>query len=113
MKEAVVHDHPPKSAPPIEDSALAAAAGFFRAAGDVERLRLLAHLRSGEWCVGELADALEEGMSTISQRLKLLRSEGLVRRRREGKHVFYALADDHVGALLGAALAHAAEKREP
>ncbi|MGZ3420521.1 MAG: ArsR/SmtB family transcription factor [Polyangiales bacterium] len=113
MKEAADHVHPPKASPPIEDSALAAAAGFFRAAGDVERLRLLAHLRSGEWCVGELASALEEGMSTISQRLKLLRGEGLVRRRREGKHVYYALADDHVGALLGAALAHAAERREP
>ena len=48
-------------------------------------------------------------MSTVSQRLRLLRSERLVARRRDGKHVYYALADAHVGELLQAALEHAAE----
>lgn len=105
------HAHAPRALPRISEHALEAAAGFFRAAGDVERLRLLAHLRDGERCVGELADAMDEGMSTISQRLKVLRGEGLVRRRRDGKHVRYALADGHVADLLGAALAHAGELR--
>ena len=91
------------------EKTLARAAGFFRAAGEVARLRLLSHLMEGEWCVSELAEALGEGMSTISQRLRILRAEGLVERRREGKHVYYALADEHVASLLESALAHAAE----
>ncbi|MEO7094099.1 MAG: metalloregulator ArsR/SmtB family transcription factor [Polyangiales bacterium] len=92
------------------EKTLARAAGFFRAAGEVARLRLLSHLMDGEWCVSELAAALDEGMSTISQRLRILRAEGLVERRREGKHVYYMLADAHVASLLESALAHAAEE---
>ena len=64
-----------------------------------------------EWCVTELAEALGESLSTVSQRLRVLRSEGLVSRRRKGKHVYYALADDHVVDLLRAAIEHAAEPR--
>lgn len=90
--------------------ALEAAAGFFRAAGDVERLRLLSVLRSGEWCVSELADAVGEGLSAVSQRLKILRTEGLVARRRDGKHILYSLADEHVAALLASAIEHAQER---
>lgn len=104
------HDHGPRAAdaPPL--AALEAAAGFFRAAGDVSRLRLLTVLRSGEWCVSELAEALGEGLSTVSQRLKVLRTEGLVARRRDGKHVLYSLADAHVAALLASAIEHAQER---
>jgi DNA-binding transcriptional ArsR family regulator len=56
-----------------------------------------------------LVAAREEKFSTVSQRLRILRSEGLVVRRREGKHIFYALADRHVADLLNNALAHAEE----
>lgn len=96
----------------MDPRALEAAAGFFRAAGDAGRLRILTELRDGERCVSDLAAASDDGMSTMSQRLKVLRSEGLVRRRRDGKHVLYALADAHVLALVDTALAHAEDHRK-
>lgn len=92
------------------EAAFTRAAAIFRAAGDVARLRLLAHLAESEWCVSELAETLGEGLSTVSQRLRLMRAEGLVRRRREGRHIFYALADRHVADLLRNALEHASER---
>lgn len=106
--------HPPRgrARPAVDARALEAAAGFFRAAGDAGRLRILTELREGERCVSDLAALAEDGMSTMSQRLKVLRAEGLVRRRRDGKHVLYALADDHVLALVDTALAHALDHRK-
>lgn len=100
-----------RAAPAVDPAALEAAAAFFRAAGEVSRLRLLTCLQGGEWCVSELAEAMGEGLSTISQRLKVLRTEGLVSRRRDGKHILYSLADAHVAGLLAAALEHAQERR--
>lgn len=85
------------------------AAGYLRAAGDPARLKVLVQLASGERCVSELADSSGEGLSTTSQRLKLLRAEGLVVRRREGKHVFYALSDRHILDLVLGVLEHARE----
>ena len=83
------------------------AAAFFRAAGDPSRLQLLERLGSGEACVSELADGFNVGPSTLSQRLRVLRDVGLVQRRRDGRHVYYALANKHVHAILKAALDHA------
>ncbi len=89
--------------------ALDRAARLFFALGDEARLRLLVLLEGGERCVGELVEVLGEKFSTVSQRLRLLRSEGLVVRRRDGNHLHYALADRHVAVLLRNALDHAAE----
>lgn len=89
------------------------AASLFRALGDAPRLQLLQYLRRGEACVTELVTTLNEKFSTVSQRLRLLRSEGLVRRRRAGNHIYYALADRHVADLIDNALAHAAELEAP
>ncbi|NOU32425.1 MAG: helix-turn-helix transcriptional regulator [Polyangiaceae bacterium] len=86
------------------------AAAIFRAAGDVSRLRLLERLSQGEWCVSELAEAAQVGMSTVSQQLRLLRSERLIARRRAGKHIYYRLADAHIMELLRGALEHAKEQ---
>jgi len=95
----------------ISDRAFERAAAIFRAASDESRLRLLQRLSEGEWCVSELAEAANVGLSTVSQQLRLLRAEHLVRRRRAGKHVFYELADDHVASLLRTALEHATETK--
>lgn len=102
-------EHKPGKLSTVSEAAFGRAAAIFRAAGDVPRLRLLAHLAESEWCVSELAEALGEGLSTVSQRLRLLRAEGLVRRRREGRHIFYTLTDGHVAGLLRNALEHASE----
>lgn len=112
-EDTCAHDHEARPAvTPADDDVAMRAAGIFRAMGDVERLRLLEHLSlGGEHCVSELAEVSRVAMSTVSQRLRLLRSERLVSRRRDGKHIYYALADEHVGELLRAALEHAAEER--
>ncbi len=89
--------------------ALDRAAALFRALGDPARLRLLVLLEQGERCVSELVDVLGEKFPTVSQRLRLLRTEGLVVRRRDGNHLHYALADRHVADLVKTALEHAAE----
>ncbi len=85
------------------------AARMLHAAGDEARLRLMVRLSEGEMCVTEISAESGEGMSTISQRLKILRNEGLVVGRREGKHVFYSLADRHVYDVILSILAHADE----
>ena len=77
--------------------------------GDPPRLRILEMLAERELCVTEIVETLGEKFSTVSQRLRLLRTEGLVLRRRKGTHIFYGLADRHVAELLQNALAHAAE----
>ena len=93
----------------VRPEALEVAARLFRAIGDTPRLRLLALLGQGEACVTELAQAEHENISTISQRLRVLRSEHLVVRKRRGKHINYGLADQHVMDLVFNALAHASE----
>ena len=95
--------------PEVSDSAFERAAALFRAAGDLARLRLLHRLDAGECCVTELAEASETKLSTLSQQLRVLHAERIVKRRREGKHIYYSLADDHVRELVRAALVHAGE----
>ena len=85
------------------------AARLFRALGDAPRLRLLGLLNGRELCVTEIVEAMGEKFPTVSQRLRLLRGEGLIARRRQGTHIYYALADRHVADLITNALAHAAE----
>ena len=77
-----------------------------------ERLRLLERLGQSEACVGELATEFNCGTPTISQRLKILHQEGLISRRRDGKHIYYQLDDDHVKQLLDNVLAHVTHTHE-
>ena len=103
------HYHEPRSESQVDLQAIERAAAIFRCAGDPGRLRILARLTEGEFCVTELATEMGENMSTISQRLRHLRAQRLVRTWRDGKHIYYSLADEHVGELVRAALDHAAE----
>jgi DNA-binding transcriptional ArsR family regulator len=107
------HDgHPPR--PPVRlppPGHIAVVAAMFRALGDPERLRLLIRLAAGEACVSELAEQEREKLSTVSARLKALHAVRLVTRRREAKHIFYALADEHVWPMVRNAVDHAAEDR--
>lgn len=93
---------------PADAEVVARAASYFRAMAEEGRLQILSLLSHQGACVSELAASLDTDVSTISHRLRVLRSEGLVRRRRSGRHVFYHLEDDHVRHLLEAALEHAA-----
>jgi DNA-binding transcriptional ArsR family regulator len=93
----------------VQSAAIEGAARMFRALGDGPRLRLLAHLLDGERCVGDLAALEGEALSTISQRLRVLRTEKILIRRRRGKHVNYLLADRHIFDLVKNAMIHAQE----
>jgi ArsR family transcriptional regulator len=81
----------------------------FRAMGDASRLQLLALLAKREMCVTELTGRLSDNLPAISQRLKLLRAERLVSTRRQGKHIYYSLADNHIASLIENGLAHGSE----
>ena len=96
--------------PLVDDAALERAARLFRAIGEPARLRILSRLAQGEMCVTELAASEGESLSTVSQRLRVLRSENIIVRRRRGKHINYGLADQHVMDLVFNALAHATER---
>lgn len=90
---------------------LAEVAELFKAMGDPTRLRLLCTLLSGEFSVGDLAATAGGSQSAISHQLRLLRSLHLVKARRAGKHIFYALADEHVASLVRVAWEHVEEPR--
>jgi ArsR family transcriptional regulator len=98
------HVHPEgvrraRAALPAVDAA-ADLAALFGALGDPTRVRLLAALTAGPLCVCDLAAVLGMTQSAVSHQLRLLRALSLVRARREGKLVWYALDDDHVRDLL-------------
>lgn len=86
-------------------------AELFRALGDLTRVRLLAALAREELCVCDLAALAGLSSSAVSHQLRLLRLARLVRSRKEGKNVYYALDDDHVRRLLAEGLDHAREER--
>lgn len=90
----------------FSDADVGRAVRLFRALGDEARLRTLELLSQSERCVSEIAEAMDEDTSTVSHRLRLLHSDRLVERRRQGRHVMYRLADDHVIALVRNALEH-------
>lgn len=75
------------------------------------RLRILCLLRGREVCVHDIVEALNMSQSAISHQLRTLRDARLVSHRREGRHVYYRLADDHVREMLENALTHGAEEQ--
>jgi DNA-binding transcriptional ArsR family regulator len=84
-------------------------ADTFRALGDPTRVRILDALSHGELCVCDLAAVLKLSQSAVSHQLRLLRGLRLVRPRRDGRMVFYALDDRHIMSLFRQALQHVEE----
>ncbi len=74
-------------------------AEFFSALSDPHRLKLLSALAQQELCVCDLAAAVKMGESAVSHQLRVLRSQRLVTYRRQGRNVYYGLADDHIMSL--------------
>lgn len=89
---------------------LGALADFYKVMGDGTRIRLLWALEESEMCVCDLAVLLGLTKSAVSHQLKALRMAKLVRSRREGKHIFYSLSDDHVQSILEMGMDHICEK---
>lgn len=76
------------------------ACSVLRALSNEDRLLILCQLGQGERSVGELEHALDIRQPTLSQQLGVLRSEGLVATRRDGKRIYYSVADPHMQPLL-------------
>ena len=85
-------------------------AEFFKVFGDTTRIRILYVLFEAEMCVCDIAKLLNMTQSAISHQLRALKNVRLVRARREGKTVFYSLADDHVATLLRNGMEHICEE---
>ena len=91
------------------DEVLYDLAELFKIFGDSTRIKLLYALYESELCVCDLADVLGLTQSAVSHQLRLLKSSKLVKFRREGKTVFYSLADDHVVRILSQGMEHIEE----
>lgn len=90
----------------IDEAATRGLAEIFSALGDPTRVKILYSLARSELCVCDLAAILGMSPSAVSHQLRLLRSQRLVRNRREGRMVYYALDDDHIEKLLAQGLDH-------
>ncbi len=82
---------------------------LFKVFGDSTRIKILTALSHGELCVCDLSKLVGMTSSAVSHQLKILRSAKLVSCRRDGKTVFYALADDHVTTIIRQGLEHVNE----
>ena len=92
-----------------EETELYDLAELFKVFGDSTRIRILFVLFEAEVCVCDLAQALNMTQSAISHQLKILKQSKLVKSRREGKSIFYSLADDHVRTIISMGREHIEE----
>lgn len=86
------------------------AASFFKVVGDETRMKILCAIAARELCVNDIAEAVEMTKSAVSHQLRMLKEEGLVKARRDGKNMFYSLDDQHVVDILDIAFLHIAHK---
>lgn len=97
-----MQDLTPPVAPPEEMASNAKnAAAFLKTLAHEGRLMILCHLGSGEKSVGALEDLLQIRQAAVSQMLARLREEGLVSTRRDGKTIYYSLADENTSRVIG------------
>ena len=92
-----------------EENRMQDLAELFKVFGDTTRIRILFVLFEAEVCVCDLAETLGMTQSAISHQLRLLKSSGLIRARRQGKSVFYSLADAHVRTIIAQGWEHITE----
>jgi ArsR family transcriptional regulator len=92
-----------------DSEALYRLAELFKVFGDPTRIRILYALSIEELCVQDIADKLSMTQSAISHQLRILKQIALVKFRREGKTIYYSLADDHVATIMAQGLEHVCE----
>jgi ArsR family transcriptional regulator len=81
-------------------------ADLFKALSDPTRIRIISLLAHAELCVGDLHLVLGMTQPAVSHQLRILRSMHIVTARKEGRHVFYTLADEHIHDMFHQGLAH-------
>lgn len=91
------------------DETLYEVADLFKVFGDTTRIKILYVLLEAEVCVCDIATLLDMTTSAISHQLKVLKQSKLVKSRREGKTIFYSLADDHVRTIIDQGVEHITE----
>lgn len=87
-------------------------ADLFKLFGDTTRMRILFSLFESEMCVCAIAELLGMTQSAISHQLKVLKESNLIDCRREGKTIYYFLADSHVSTIIAKGFDHLIEERE-
>lgn len=92
-----------------DDEVLYELADLFRVFGDSTRIKILYALHDNELCVQDIANAVQLSQSAVSHQLRVLKDTKLVRFRRDGKTVYYALDDDHVRSILSMGMDHIEE----
>ena len=93
-----------------DEADIAALAEFFRVIGSDTRLKILLALDGRELCAGHLAEAVGMTPSAVSKQLKALRQARLITARREGKMLYYSLADCHPREIIHLAMSHVKEE---
>ena len=91
------------------DETLYDLAELFKIFGDSTRVKILYALLESELCVCDLAKLMEVTQSAVSHQLRVLKGSKLVKFRREGKTVYYSLADEHVSRILSQGMEHIQE----
>jgi ArsR family transcriptional regulator len=99
VKESVVHTH-------LDELAAAQVAELFSALGDTSRIRIIALLSEAEMNVGQLVECIGLSQSAVSHHLRHLRQMRLVRTRKDGRHVYYHLDDEHIKDIFRCGLEH-------
>lgn len=92
-----------------EEDLLCELADFYKVFGDATRIKILCVLLESEMCVCDLAAVLGMTQSAISHQLRVLKQMKLVKNRREGKTVFYSLADGHIQLIISQGMEHITE----
>ncbi len=103
-----LHEEIEKTMPPDEE--MQDLAEFFKVFGDATRLKILYALKHSEMCVLDIATLLNISQSAISHQLRTLKQMDLVKNRRDGKTIFYSLADDHILTIFSQGLSHIEEE---
>ena len=96
-----------ESIPP--DEKLYDLAELFKVFGDSTRIKILCALFTSELCVYDISQLLGVSQTAVSHQLRVLKTNKLVKSRKEGKNVFYSLADDHVCSIIGQGMEHIEE----
>ena len=102
MVKKIMDDMPP-------DEVLYDLAELFKVFGDSTRIKILYVLKDDELCVGDIGQLVGVSQNAVSHQLRVLKNNKLVRFRREGKVIFYSLADDHVKKIISQGMEHVAE----
>lgn len=102
------HSHTQETIQPKEEN-MEALADFFKVFGDKTRVRILYLLKNQELCVCDLANSLEMTSPAISHQLRILKTNRLIKSKRQGKSVIYSLDDQHIHEILGDGMIHVME----